>query len=464
MKGSLISTIIYFALTSLVAQTVNYNDVAVIVNNNSPESIEIGNYFKEKRNIPNVNMIHINCSTEERVDSTELFSVVHQVSDYLVNTNISQTINYLVTTKGVPLTFEGGNCDSIPTFLKCSSINSELSLVVNHEDQIGTTNTFVNPYYDIMDPDFSQTNYGIYLVTRLDGYTVDHVKELIDRSGPNLKVDKESAQFIFDLAFAQDSNAISPMVNIMNEGNELVQSKNWNSIYDPDPSTFITDESNVLGYYSYIYQPSNKILNYEWLNGSIAHQGIGRTAFTFLEEENIYNDLILANIIEEGVCGASGTITFYFVSQGTIWPEILFDRYTHGIDSISETNPYFNLAESYYQSIKVLSSVHVIIGDPKTSIVLGGPGSINEINLITQFKVFPNPVKSAITIDYTIEKKSHISINLYNLLGLIVYQHNEPVIRGRNSHSFDISLLPPGMYIVELGTNRTQIRERLIIE
>ncbi|MCF6342953.1 MAG: DNRLRE domain-containing protein, partial [Bacteroidales bacterium] len=190
---------------------------------------------------------------------------------------------------------------------------------------------------------------------------------------PNLKIDKKEAQFIFDLAFATDTNAIFPLVQVMEKGNERLQSKGWNTIYNPDNETFITNKTNVLGYFSYIYQPSNKTLNFQWLNGSFAFQGIGETAFTFLKEENTYNDLILANLIEEGACGAAGTVVPYFLSQGTVWPEILFDRQTYGIELVSETNPYFNLAESYYQALKVTSSSHVVVGDPKTSIVLGAP-------------------------------------------------------------------------------------------
>jgi uncharacterized protein (TIGR03790 family) len=370
MKKTILLLTICIAVVSVKAQTVNYNDVAVIINSNSSKSVEIGNYFKEKRNIPNINMVTIQCSTDERVDSAELFSIVRQVGDYLVNNGIDQSINYLVTTKGVPLIFEHANCDSFPENLKCSAIDSELTLLLNHEDQIGVQHGFANPYFDNMDYTFSQEEYNIYLVTRLDGYTVSDVKNLIDRSGPNLKIDKKDAQFIFDLAFATDTNAISPLVQVMEAGNELVSSKGWSSIYSPDNEAFITNESHVLGYFSYIYQPSNKNLNYQWLNGSLAFQGIGETAFTFLEEENTYNDLIIANLIEEGVCGAAGTVVPYFLSQGTVWPEILFDRQTYGIDLMSETNPYFNLAESYFQALKVTSSAHVIVGDPKTSIVL----------------------------------------------------------------------------------------------
>ena len=382
MKKIIVLLSICLTIASSKAQTVNYNDVAVIVNNNSSASVEIGNYFKEKRSIPDINMITIHCSTEERVDSAELFSIVHQVGDYLVSKGIDQSINYLVTTKGIPLIFEAANCDSFPENLKCSAIDSELTLVLNHEDQIGYKQGFINPYFDNLDYTFSQEEYNIYLVTRLDGYTVEDVKNLIDRSGPDFKIDKKDAQFIFDYLDINDTASQPPLNFVLERGDELVRSKGWNSVYSPNPQTMVTDENHVLGYFSYIFQPSNKTLNYQWLPGSFAFQGIGETAFTFLKEENTYNDLIIANLIEEGVCGAAGTVIPYYLSQGTVWPEILFDRQTFNIELISETNPYFNLAESYYQALKVTSSSHVVVGDPKTSIILDD--SLADTTLVLQ--------------------------------------------------------------------------------
>jgi uncharacterized protein (TIGR03790 family) len=464
MKKAFVYLFIYSIFNSLTAQHINYDDVAVIINDNSQPSIEVGNYFKTKRNIPDLNMIHINCSTQERVDSVELFSVVNQVSDYLINNNLSESINYLVTTKGVPLVFEGGNCDSVPSLIKCSSIESELTLIINQSDKIGISQTVQNPYFESENYDFKQNEQDIFLVTRLDGYTIDDIKALIDRSGPDLYVNKDDAQFIFDLAFAQDSASTVPMVSILESGNDLVQSKNWNSIYDPYPSTFITNESNVLGYYSYIYQPSNKILNYSWLAGSIANQGIGETAFTFNKDENIYNDLIIANLIEEGVCGASGTVTLYFLSQGTVWPEVLFDRYTYGIDTVSETNPYFNLAESYWASIRVLSSVHVVMGDPKTSIRRGTPNDIPKSNQISYFNIFPIPAKNLLTVEYTIHNSQQVIINIFNMYGSRVYNDYYTVSSARESQIIDISDLKTGIYVVELISGNKHIRKKILIE
>ncbi|PIQ28073.1 MAG: hypothetical protein COW63_15040 [Bacteroidetes bacterium CG18_big_fil_WC_8_21_14_2_50_41_14] len=463
MKKTFILTIIFLVLTSLNAQTVTYDDVAVIVNDNSQASIEIGNYFKEKRSIPEVNMIHINCSTDERVDSTEARSLINQVSNYLTSNNIASSINYLVTTKGVPYIYDAGNCDTVPGFWECSPIDQELTMVINHEENILSNSVFNNPYYDTLVPEFIQEENTFYLVTRLDAYTVDEVKTLIDRSGPDIKVDMSSAQFVFDVAFASDTSATSPFVFVIQRGNEFVQSKGWNSIYDPESGTFITEASNVLAYYSFLFQPSNKVLNFQWLRGSIAFLGMSSSAFTFLHAQNPYNDLILADLIAEGACGGIGFFGPYFMHAGTIWPEIVLNKYTYGLDTIRQSNLYFNLAESYYQSISRLPSVQIIVGDPKTSIVLGDPNDINEYDRIALFKAFPNPADANLTIEYEIKENTPVTIKLYSLFGTRVYQHNESAQFGKQSHKIDVSNLPKGLYIIELETNGLKTREKIMI-
>ena len=453
-------------VSSLTAQFVNYNDVAVIINDNSPESIEIGNYFQQQRNIPDINMIHIQCSTDEHVDSLELFSIVHQIGDYLLLQEIKDEINYLVTTKGVPITFEKGSCDSLGPLNHCTSIDSELTLVVNHEDIIGPNNTgFNNPFYNRNDYEFSQTKYGIYLVTRLDGYTVEDVKALIDKSGPDRPVFREMSQFIFDLAFAQDSSAIWPLVSALEDGNNMVQSMGWNTIFSPYPSQFVTDETDVLGYYSFIYQPSNKELNNKWLPGSLAAMGMGGGAATFTKEENEYNDLIMANFVEEGVSGISGYVTIYVYFPGwTILPEILFEKYLYGLDMAIETNPYYNLAESYYQAIKPLSSVHVIVGDPKTSILIKSASAVPEFNTISNLNIYPNPANTNLHIQFQLEKNEEVIVKIYNIYGSLVLRKELPKTIGKQITEMDVSHLVKGMYIVEIASTNQKMRKKILIE
>ena len=78
------------SLTALkgFAQTTNYTDVGVIVNLNSPVSMQIGSYFQQARNIPNQNMIYVSVPTTEVINDTEFNQLRTQIENYLVTPRI----------------------------------------------------------------------------------------------------------------------------------------------------------------------------------------------------------------------------------------------------------------------------------------------------------------------------------------------------------------------------------------
>lgn len=102
--------ILAFLPFTFLAQTVSYADVGVIVNLNSPESIEIGNYFQAARNIPSQNIIYVSVPNTEVINDS-VFNVLRtQIEASILNSGIENTLNYLVTTKGVPLRRSGIDC------------------------------------------------------------------------------------------------------------------------------------------------------------------------------------------------------------------------------------------------------------------------------------------------------------------------------------------------------------------
>jgi len=131
-----------------VCQITNYKDVAVIVNLNSEISQSIGNHFKTARNIPAQNMIYVDGPTNEIIDSVQFVQIKNQIENYLINNNLKDSINYFVTTKGVPLKV-GNNCvfDSDPE-MSCASFDSEIGLILgDYSSFIGKSGSIQNPYY-----------------------------------------------------------------------------------------------------------------------------------------------------------------------------------------------------------------------------------------------------------------------------------------------------------------------------
>ncbi len=64
---------------SLEAQPINYDDVGIVVNSLSRESIQIAQYFIQSRNIPTQNVVYINAPTKEIIDETEFNAINSQL-------------------------------------------------------------------------------------------------------------------------------------------------------------------------------------------------------------------------------------------------------------------------------------------------------------------------------------------------------------------------------------------------
>ena len=86
----------------------DYSDVLIVVNDNSSASLEIGNYFQTQRNIPDAHVVHLNCSTSETINRAEFDNNINEpIANFLASNGIADDINYIVTTKGVPLRVSG---------------------------------------------------------------------------------------------------------------------------------------------------------------------------------------------------------------------------------------------------------------------------------------------------------------------------------------------------------------------
>jgi len=90
----------------------NYSDVAVLVNNQSDVSKEIAWAFIEARNISEERIFifeHPNTPTGETINRDQFTTYfLEPFYEMLTNRTNSSQINYLVTTKGIPLRVSGG--------------------------------------------------------------------------------------------------------------------------------------------------------------------------------------------------------------------------------------------------------------------------------------------------------------------------------------------------------------------
>ena len=315
-------------------------DVLVIINDNSAASKEIGAYYVSKRKIPARNVVHIKCPDGETIPYDQYLSMIENpVKAHLTQMGAKNSIDYLVLTKGVPI--RSGNNQSVDGMLMC--MNSGLK-----PDEI--KKGFPSPYYGNRD-DFSHNRYGLYLATRLDGYTVAQAKALVDRS---LAAKPEKGTFLIDTAVNRNSDGYRWMNVSMRTASENISSKGFKAILD-DTVDFIGGHTDLMGYFSWGSNDSKfdveKYKSNRYKPGAIADTAVSTSGRTF--NRTTGGQSLSADLIESGITGVKGYVSEPYL-DAIADPEILFDRYISG----------YNLADSFYMASRKMYWKDIVIGDP----------------------------------------------------------------------------------------------------
>ena len=277
--------------------------------------------------------------------------------------------------------------------VECSSFDADLMLILGKDSaHIGkgdiikdkNGNILTQPYLDTSytEPSshFSKSKYDIYLVSRLDAYTEGEVYSMIDSSGPNTLVNKDSALFVLDAEdtlFGVAINNSQPSYYALDlfekRADSILVARGWNVLYDTT-TNFLTGQRNVLGYVSWGSDAKHgsakkgKIKPVDnWYKASYAEMFTSYTARSFayppFYPAKDSGGSLISDLILQGATGASGPVwepyTFGFSDVS-----IFFDRYTDTTQPI-----HFNLAESHFMANPTMSWMMLLIGDPKTSIV-----------------------------------------------------------------------------------------------
>lgn len=438
-----------FLMTGLQMQAQNHNDVAVIINQNSPTSIAIGEYFQTQRDIPETNIIRIEAPTTEVISMEEAIPIFEQIKTQLTTNELAESINYLVTTKGLPFIIEMGSDCEEPSICKVSLENRLTCLLSEHEDQITEIGVIPNPYAAEKTA-FSRAEYDIFLVSRLDAYTQESVFQLIDRSSSQINTNEEEATIVLDLVNAGSPSVYNVMDMQYTNLQEDIMAANWsNTIYDADESPVLTQE-NTLWYHTVgngpydFFEPSSN-----WQAGAVGMIHTCYSAPTF--EANNDGKLHIADLIESGASGGLGFIDLTYLSE--LKPIHFFEAYF--VENL-------NLAEANYSALNRLGLSSVIIGDPKTSIVVESPNG-TKAPIIGDLNVYPNPSEGLFTIDLIAEMGKIESIEVFNTVGALVYKDTYVAQEGLSA-VLDLDGFSSGMYQTILKTEGGVYRQSLVIE
>lgn len=319
--------------------------VLVVINKRSPDSIAVGNYYVKKRGIPPENIAVIDCGTDDQVPQPEFQDQILAPIKSKVD-GLDRTIDYIVLTKGIPLRFEDPNFYGVDAWI--AAMDTRIREI--RDTKPATIQGSINPYF-AKDERFSSKKFGIYLVTRLDGYTQDDAKALVDRA---IAAKPERGLFFFDQATNRTSGGFERANDSLALANNLLRGKSFEAELDSG-EVFRAPTQPLMGYASWgsndgkFDRKAYAALKFH--PGALAETFVSTSARTFRPTQG--GQSLIADLIKQGVTGVKGYASEPYVFA-MARPEILFDRYTKG----------YNLAESMYMASPIAKWKDVVIGDP----------------------------------------------------------------------------------------------------
>ncbi len=326
--------------------------VLVVVNTKSPISRQIGEYYAKARKIPAENVLTVTSTTDEQISLSEYRNNLQEAIRRAIKSN-KNPIDFIVTTKGVPIRIGGDNGYGVDASLMAMNLTNFAipeTLTPGDPENPRRIDGARNPFFGT-NKRFTSKEFKMYLVCRLDGYEWAHIKRLIDNS---VAAKPSKGLFFFDEADNRRSAGYAQQQKTLALADSVITRKGLQSRLDTS-ATFVNPGEPLMGYASWGSNDGNfDVKAYRSLRfrpGALAETFVSTSGRTFRRTTG--GQSLIADLIEGGVTGVKGYVsepyTFALANPGMI-----FDYYTAG----------FNLAESFYGASLVIKWKDVVIGDP----------------------------------------------------------------------------------------------------
>ncbi|MFN8393728.1 MAG: TIGR03790 family protein [Bacteroidia bacterium] len=442
------------------AQNPLYADVAVIVNDSSAASVAIGSYFAQQRGIPASRVLHVAVPPVTTVDSLGFEELRAQVEAELIGGNLLDTVNYLVTTKGLPARVSIRNgCDSnyvqAPQAInRCSCLESEMALILgpNAADILKPFGS-PNPYVMANAP-FSRDSFGIFLVSRLDGYTEQEAKSLVDHGGPGRNFFQPEVEVLLDNAGFLPGN---PSLQFFQQVHDMLEDSlsavGYSVFNDTSGSSIVSNRQDLIAYVAGWatdslngYDP-----NLSFAPGSIVH--------LWYNTAPIETDRPWTYEPGDAIADGAAVITTY-TSVGfagpNFQPHAIVPNY---LDTLS-TGFRPNAAEAAYRTNALLSQQGILYGDPKTSLARSPIMSIEDPDGPAEFALWPNPATGDAQVRMQGTHSGNATITVTDLQGRQVMSDTW---NSMESYSIDCDSWKSGLYLVQVTQGKTSLTRKLSI-
>jgi len=358
------------------------NEVLVVYNANSPVSTTLAKYYSAKRHVKD--MVAVKCVDSALTTANETIpladytqAIATPVGRYLAK---HKKIDFIVLTKGVPLRISGGLTGETENGVMLPSLDSYLAAIDYPGSPgvikaslagSGTSGTgWINRYYNATVP-FSHARFGGYLVTRLDGYTLDDAMGLVDEA-MTAEQSLPAGQILFDIQpdFGLGDKTAQPTATVARVVTEEEAWSKWHGdmLHASDileasgiphetdiTKEFIGNRTNLTGYFSFgsndNHFNSTAYQSLRFAPGSICDTAVSTSARTFLPTQG--GQTLMADLIAHGLTCCQG-YAGEPILDGISSPTIDLVRYLSG----------FTMAESFYAATKYIGWEGVCVGDP----------------------------------------------------------------------------------------------------
>lgn len=353
--------------------------VLVVANADSPTSLEIADVYMKRRGVKNLVKVSCPDSASAPASETIAFAAYREKIEAPVRAALAKLpgVDFVVLTKGVPIRVTGADTgigdgrasvDSCLASLDYRERKDARRLVLDESGFKGRC--WVNNFWNSKEP-FRHSKFGGYLVTRLDGYTVEQVKAMI---GSSLAAagGKPTGRILLDVAAGHGVGdaAKVPLPPSAPNGATMVDMgyKDWDAdllaagkhlekrgvpVLLDVTEEFVGRKGGLMGYASWgSNDPKFNAEHYRLLSfapGGIAETAVSTSARTFLPTSG--GQSLIADL--KNATGAKGYSDEPLL-QAVASPLVLFDRYTSG----------WTLAESFYAASRYVGWQDIVVGDP----------------------------------------------------------------------------------------------------
>lgn len=356
--------------------------VLVVENADSPTSVQISSAYRSVRSVKNRCIIFCQDSAKDAGKETIDYASYRKQIEQPIRDALKDhpEIDFVVLTKGIPIRVTGAktginndqpSVDSSLAALGYDERTDVTPVVVNETGFKGKC--WVNRYWNSDEP-FSHQKFGGYLVTRLDGYTLNDALALIGSAQRAEKLKSRGAILLdaarptANTAFAltQPSTEVKDAPPTMNDmpyqawdedlknASEKIKALKIPVTFD-ETAQMLGGRVDLGGYASWGSNDGNftpaKYQSLTFVPGAIAETAVSTSARTFLPTKG--GQSLIADLIAKGVTGVKGYCDEPFL-QAIASPTVLFSHYVRG----------FNLAESMYAASRYVGWEDIVVGDP----------------------------------------------------------------------------------------------------